>query len=115
MDATRGRKDTASKGRAWQYGRSVAVAVVKASNIVGYVVMDYSRVFWYFIQKRHSSIVSVRLEDLHVCLKSETRSEANLRLCKTTRVASTTTLVTTGSSQSQKMTIIIFLFLGSDN
>ena len=34
-----------------------AVAVVKGSNIVGHVPMEYSRVFWYFIQKRPSSIV----------------------------------------------------------
>ena len=43
-----------------EHGNTVdlfAVAVVKGSNIVGHVVMDYSRVFWYFIQKRHSSIV----------------------------------------------------------
>ena len=38
-----------------EYGNTVdrfAVAVVKDSNIVGHVPMEYSRVFWYFIQKR---------------------------------------------------------------
>ena len=34
-----------------------AVAVVKGSNIVDHVPVEYSRVFLYFIQKRHSSIV----------------------------------------------------------
>ena len=43
-----------------EHGNTVdrfAVAIVKGSNVVGHVVMDYSRVFWYFFQKRHSSIV----------------------------------------------------------
>ena len=109
-----------------EHGNTVdrfAVAVLTGSNIVGYVVMDYSRVFWYFIQKRHSSIVC-KISGSR-CLSevsakgSETRSEANLCLRKATRVA--TTLVTTGSSLSHHshkrfpLTIIIFLFLGSDN
>ena len=46
-----------------------AVAVVKGSNIVGHVVMDYSRVFWYFIQKRHCSIVCKISVDVNVCWK----------------------------------------------
>ena len=43
-----------------EHGNTVdrfTVAVVKGSNTVGHVPMEYSRVFWYFIQKRHSSIV----------------------------------------------------------
>ena len=88
------------------------VAVVKGSNIVGHVPMEYSWVFCY-IQKRHSSIVckiggsrclsEVSGKGLEVPCDlywlAEIRSEANLRLRKTTRVA--TTLVTTGSSQSR--------------
>ncbi|MCG8623022.1 MAG: hypothetical protein MJE68_13635 [Proteobacteria bacterium] len=43
-----------------EHGNTVdrfAVAVVKESNVVGHVPMEYSRIFWYFIQKRHSNIV----------------------------------------------------------
>ena len=101
-----------------EHGNTVdrfAVAVVTGSNIVGHVPMEYSRVFWYFIQKCHISIVckingsrclsevsgkglEVLCEYIHLYWSAETRSEANLSLRKTTRVA--TTLVTTGSSQS---------------
>ena len=34
-----------------------AVAIVKDINVVGHVPTEYSRIFWYFIQKCHSNIV----------------------------------------------------------
>ena len=34
-----------------------AIAAVKDSNVTGHVPMEYSRIFWYFIQKCHSNIV----------------------------------------------------------
>ena len=40
------------------------ITVVKGSNIVGHVPMEYSRVFWYFIAES-----SVRSADLDVRLK----------------------------------------------
>ena len=87
-----------------EHGNTVdrfAVAVVKGSNIVDHVPMEYSRVFCYFIQKHHSSIVC-KISGSR-CLSEvsgkglEVPCEANLCLFKTARVA--TTLVTTGSSQ----------------
>ena len=34
-----------------------AIAVVKGLNVVDHVPMEYSRLFWYLIQKCHSNIV----------------------------------------------------------
>ena len=46
-----------------------AVAVVKGSNIVGHVPMEYSRIFCYTSFKSVTALSSVRSVDLDVCLK----------------------------------------------
>ena len=33
-----------------------AVAVMKSSNVVGHVPQEISKICWFFLQKRHSSI-----------------------------------------------------------
>ena len=56
-----------------EHGNTVdrfAVAVVKGSNIVGHVVMDYSRVLWYLFRSV-TAVSSVRSADLDVCLSVE--------------------------------------------
>ena len=55
-----------------EHGNTVdrfAVAVVKGSNIVGHMVMDYSRVFWYTSFRSVTAVSSVRSANLDVCLR----------------------------------------------
>ena len=43
-----------------EHGNTVdrfAVAVMKDTNVVGHVPIEYSRVLWYFLQRRHSIVV----------------------------------------------------------